>query len=968
MLRPKWVSCPVRVAGIVVPLAVALNMSVSHQAMAACEIAGPVGTYVTCSGVSELPVDDVIEVIDIQDTGAATQVGARLTPGTNLTSDIDITSVVTTTDNYRVYGIAGTSADDSEYTVQNDGNITVKSNGLGFLAGIAFPGDSEETTVTNNGTITVERGDFTIGTNSASSLTGDAGGGSITFGHSDSTNGIAAGIWVQEEENMVLSVTNEGTITAKGMLTSGIHTRGAYLFVENEEEGVITTQGAGSAAIVAYNGTRRVGSDYFLGNTTIINEGEISGYESYTDENNNVPGTAIVVVEPLGIRYQGSLIAGYDPLGITSSAGRRDSTIVNSGSIIGNIYLGAGNHVLVNTDEGEIEGDIDVDQRRTLTYSVSSASKFFRAGEGPSEEEGDEEEEEDEGGTSRVFGSLDDLLEAYPAHYFMLDNAAEIEGNVTVHTNVTTGDSQVVLRTHVTGSGAGSDVEHPSENSGFIDKTLTIGFDGNTVNGRDITESSVADTTIIQPVIDSVVHSGEWFLVARQLFGDDAPDVDENSFLVDWVAEKNQAGALVIGATVHDASTIDGLSKPGIATLNGLLATDGSDPDVDALATAVLNMSDEDDLRLAGEELKPDVSFGTQQAAITLAMLTGQSIDNRLAGVGATGGMPAFAPPSGLGMSQQARLANDSRMSLGLGTSDGRMNIGANDGRMDAGLYDDPDARGRGPSAALWGQAFGAALDQNARDNVDGYQANIYGALAGADNWVNAYTRVGAAIGYGRTTIDGTAQTIQNDTDVDSYLGILYGAHRGSGWYLSGRAGYAWHDYDTRRVVTTFNDTAVGSHSGDQFMAAAEIGMPMQHFGGVITPVASLTWSHLQQDGYTESSGQGVGLTIDSQENTSLMSGVGAKALIPIAKATLLEGRAIWYHEFADTEQQVTAAFAGGPDFSAAGPSVGRDTAAVGLGLFAYTRPNISFQMNYDALLRQDFIGHTGSARVNVEF
>ena len=81
-----------------------------------------------------------------------------------------------------------------------------------------------------------------------------------------------------------------------------------------------------------------------------------------------------------------------------------------------------------------------------------------------------------------------------------------------------------------------------------------------------------------------------------------------------------------------------------------------------------------------------------------------------------------------------------------------------------------------------------------------------------------------------------------------------------------------------------------------------------------------------------------MGLTIASQENTSLSSGLGAKALIPIAIGTLLEGRAIWYHEFEDTNQQVTAAFGGGPNFNAAGPGVGRDTAAVGAGLVRLRR------------------------------
>ncbi len=316
-----------------------------------------------------------------------------------------------------------------------------------------------------------------------------------------------------------------------------------------------------------------------------------------------------------------------------------------------------------------------------------------------------------------------------------------------------------------------------------------------------------------------------------------------------------------------------------------------------------------------------------------------------------------------------ASPAPEGRMSLGLGTNDGRMNIGANDGRMDAGIYDeDADLRQRGYSSGMWGQAFGAGLSQDERANAAGYSTNIYGALAGVDNWIDARTRLGIAGGYGNTSINADdADTTKNTTDIDSYLGMIYGAYKGSGWYLSTRAGYSWHDYTTKRVVTVpVSATALGSHSGNQYMASAEIGSPLHYYGGAFTPVASLTWNRLEQDGYQESSA--VGLNVASQENDSLQSGLGAKALIPVAPGTLLEGRAIWYNEFEDTNQQVTSAFGGGANFTAAGPSVGRDTAAVGVGMFAYSGTGVSVQLNYDALLRQDFIGHTGSGRVKVEF
>jgi uncharacterized protein with beta-barrel porin domain len=65
----------------------------------------------------------------------------------------------------------------------------------------------------------------------------------------------------------------------------------------------------------------------------------------------------------------------------------------------------------------------------------------------------------------------------------------------------------------------------------------------------------------------------------------------------------------------------------------------------------------------------------------------------------------------------------------------------------------------------------------------------------------------------------------------------------------------------------------------------------------------------------------------------------------------------------------VTAGFAvGGGTFTAAGPGVGRDTAALGAGLLAQVNTDTTFELNYDANVRQDYLAHIGSARVNIDF
>ncbi len=66
-------------------------------------------------------------------------------------------------------------------------------------------------------------------------------------------------------------------------------------------------------------------------------------------------------------------------------------------------------------------------------------------------------------------------------------------------------------------------------------------------------------------------------------------------------------------------------------------------------------------------------------------------------------------------------------------------------------------------------------------------------------------------------------------------------------------------------------------------MAALEVGTPFRSAFATFTPVASLTYNRLDQDGYTETSSGGMALAIADQQTNSLQSGLGVKVLAPIA-------------------------------------------------------------------------------------
>jgi len=958
-------------------LTATLAMGLSHRAMAAsCETVNSGGVYFNCSGDDQ----EIPEGKDLTPTASQTIVKILGTENggvadTELKNDKDLSAMnnagTAGANTATLYGV--TLSDDDgvdSFKFTNNGSIDLTHNGVGALAGIYAIGGAADDgfLVINNGSITVTRGPLTPVTNT---IDVSVGGTQVFTAQPNPNPGsapaatvnIAAAIRIDEEETFQARIENYGSITASGPASYGMFVRPTALEILNE--GTISASGDFSAAIVSWDGRANTTDDggtkfRTYGKTFLDNSGTISGDVYVIDASRETfARNGSTQTSDIGaLDVVRTINSGQDPytlLGAGRSPERRDSEINNFGTIDGNVYLFAGSHTVTNAaTDAEITGNIVVDQRRTVLYSAG-ADQYGIASRFTSDEEDDDE---DEALSANYYSSAAALVAANPDHHFTFENAGKMDGNVTVLTYDTTGGgtaSTVLLKPHITGVGS-QDPDAPSTNSGFIGGTLAIGTGAYVLGVPTVAaaDSTVATTAKLTPVIDVTVRDGDAYLVANHLVGTQLPQLVEDSFLVDWtryqVGGSADGNALAIRASVKNASSVEGISAAGAATLNALIAAAGEDDDLDALGAGVENLTTAEDVAKAGKQLSPETNFATQQAAITLNNAIGQHIDTRLNSVGATGVSQGYTnAPYGLGMKPQQ-------------TDPNRSNLGGS-------LKDDPEFIAP-RSAALWGQAFGAGMNQNERQDVDGYDARIYGLMVGYDNWISPGVRVGVAGGYANTRIDGEGDTTQNHTDIDSYLIQAYGAVKGSGWYATGRTGFTWHDYDTQRAMTVpVDDVAKGSHNGDQLNASIEIGAPMAHSGTVITPVASLTYSRLHQDGYSETSDGAMALAVGSQNNDSFVSGLGVKALVPIASDTVIEGRALWLHEFADDAQVVNASFAaGGGTFTAAGPGVGRDSADLGIGMLAQIGFNSTFEINYDANVREDYLAHVGSARIDVHF
>jgi len=672
------------------------------------------------------------------------------------------------------------------------------------------------------------------------------------------------------------------------------------------------------------------------------------------------------------------------------NAGPRDSNIENYGLITGSFYLGSGTHVLDNAIGATINGNISVDQRASQasyatpnaggapgTYlSVGGADFNGNACSGA----GTNTTDAGCAGTHNVLASF------FGGRSFTFTNEGTFAGNITINdqpgsvNSITltgsgytgniaalngTGSNSLVL-SGVTGSGVAS-VQNftdlnlttsnvtipggvtlvPDQNAATTQSTLetTLFGPGGTAAAPSSKIGSINGSlaltgpTLLTPTIAGIARNGDVYQIASSVTGPGASEItvqQPGSALVSFTANTS-TGALLLNASVLGAASVPGLSKNGFAALSNLLSYGGSNAGVQSLGGAIENLSSLSAVRGAAEQLRPEVNGASIQAPLDVITSFQSQIDNRLDSLfyGALAG-------------QQGRSAD----------------------------YNPPrEPIIIQPASGGWGNGFGGFTDQQTANSMAGYKAQTGGIIGGYDRLFGNNFRLGAGFGYASSEIT-DIDVFGRHQSMNLYQGLLYGAFVQSNWYVNGSFGIAGLNYDSTRSVVFpgFSDVAKANYGGILYSGRLDTGYAVPTAFGILVPIASITYAHIDQDAYTESSQRGIGLSIAKQSTDSVRSGVGLKAVLPILVdptfAMAVEARAVYQREFADTAQVVSASFAGaGNSFQAIGPTPSRDMGDFGAA-FRFSRPleGESFSISYNAIVRERYVEQVGMLRARIDF
>ncbi|MES2386027.1 MAG: autotransporter domain-containing protein [Pseudomonadota bacterium] len=276
----------------------------------------------------------------------------------------------------------------------------------------------------------------------------------------------------------------------------------------------------------------------------------------------------------------------------------------------------------------------------------------------------------------------------------------------------------------------------------------------------------------------------------------------------------------------------------------------------------------------------------------------------------------------------------------------------------------------------IWLQTFGDRGTQQARQGASGFKVNTRGLAFSADTVLpdDRWT-VGVSFAHAASSIGFRDARSGSSSDVSSNQASVYASYEGHAFYLDAIANMGTNAYTSERLISVGAITrrALGDYKGRQYSARATAGFPVQRGSMVVTPLASLEYTHLRLDAYSETGAGAIDLHVDERHYDSLQLGLGASVRFDswLGNGKLVPTvRAMWIFEGHDDRQTLNSSFTGGggSSFSTSAPDAARHSLKLGLGMNYKVGRNTTWALNYDARLKDGFVGHAGMLTFHHQF
>jgi len=272
----------------------------------------------------------------------------------------------------------------------------------------------------------------------------------------------------------------------------------------------------------------------------------------------------------------------------------------------------------------------------------------------------------------------------------------------------------------------------------------------------------------------------------------------------------------------------------------------------------------------------------------------------------------------------------------------------------------------------LWLKPFGSWADQSERNGVSGYDATTAGLAVGLDQELASGWRVGGALAYARTDVDGSSSVAPHSADIDVYQLIAYGSYdldeRSS---VDVRVSYGQSANDGRRQITFASTEAKADFDSQSFGIGAGLSRRYALSANTdVTPSVRVDYTAIKDDAYTETGAGALNLSVKSRNTEALVLSMNGKFAHRVnANTSVLMDVGVGYDTINERDS-ITAVFAGAPDAAFVTQGIDQSPWQLtgSLAVSYETAQGVEITGRYSALHRDDFLNQTASIKARWAF
>ncbi len=275
----------------------------------------------------------------------------------------------------------------------------------------------------------------------------------------------------------------------------------------------------------------------------------------------------------------------------------------------------------------------------------------------------------------------------------------------------------------------------------------------------------------------------------------------------------------------------------------------------------------------------------------------------------------------------------------------------------------------------IWAEGFGSYGHQDEKDHLNGYKANTWGGMVAAETTLTGYLRGGLGLGYAFTDLD--ESKFKNGTDINTYQGTLYLTYDTMTWFVDGGFSFGWNHYNGDRHInyTGVHRTARANYDGQTYTGFLAGGYRFYWNCFEVTPLASLIYTHLDIEGYTEHGADSLNYHIKEQEYDFLESDLGLNLayIYKMDCGILIPGvHGLWIHNYEEDKMNIRAKFVGlggqAGSIKNMGPSIDENMWNVGASLAYLANDTFTVQVVYDYEQSKTYFDHRGLLEIAFNF